>query len=76
MKLLVTMSLLLTPDNLRQIGPIVWQRYLDETEASILASVSTPLLASAISFNVNAGMLLDHAMRRENLCRSSSPHRE
>ncbi len=39
MKLLVTVSLVLTAEDYKQIGPIVWERYLDDAENSVLGSV-------------------------------------
>ncbi|KAF9052238.1 hypothetical protein BDZ89DRAFT_1032376 [Hymenopellis radicata] len=44
MKLLVTVSLALTTDDYQQIGPIVWERYLNDAENSVLASIASQLI--------------------------------
>ncbi|KAG7448488.1 uncharacterized protein BT62DRAFT_929572 [Guyanagaster necrorhizus] len=59
MKLLVTMSLLLTPENMRRIGPIVWQHYLDETETSVLASACYLIMQCAEKTSVDLQALVE-----------------
>lgn len=60
MKLLVTVSLLLTPENLRQLGVIVWQHYLDETEASVLASACYLIMQCAEKTSVDLQALIEN----------------
>ncbi len=43
LELLVTVSALLTPEQFRQLGPVLWIHCMDEPHAPVVASVSVIL---------------------------------
>lgn len=50
LKLLVAMSGLITADDCRRIGSILWEKHLEDNDPKILSSVSKLVLHASLTF--------------------------
>jgi hypothetical protein len=66
LKLMVAMSALLSPQDYRRLGTILWDQHLGGSDPTLTASVRYFLYKPFPTLIFPLGLLSDHAMCREN----------